>query len=81
MPGKHVICEQYFVGMPALYAFLERALAAVPWSMLGYDRRGRIIPRPAALCSEELLEPRRLETYPADWQAASWQVYLFACKE
>ncbi|CAL8470538.1 g10080 [Coccomyxa elongata] len=54
-----IIRRQFFAGMPALYDFLNRALAAVPARMVGFHTDGRRIDRTAALFSKELQQPRR----------------------
>lgn len=59
LPGIRSIRRQFFAGMPALYDFLNRALAAVPAHIVGFHTDGRSIDRTPALFSRELQQPRR----------------------
>ena len=59
VPDKQFIRMQIFAGMPALYVFLDSALAALPKSMLGFYSNGRRYKGTPTLCSKMLKRPRR----------------------
>ncbi|BDA41213.1 hypothetical protein COCOBI_01-8680 [Coccomyxa sp. Obi] len=59
VPDKQLIRQRYFVGMPALYTFINSTLAALPESMLGYHCDGSRYEGNLTVCSQELQEPRR----------------------
>ncbi len=59
LTNKQLIRMQIFAGMPALYAFLDSALAALPASMIRFYSDGRPYEGRPTFCSEELQQPRR----------------------
>ncbi|CAL8470513.1 g10055 [Coccomyxa elongata] len=61
VPDKQLIRMQIFAGMPALYAFLDSALAALPASMLGFYSDGRRYEGRPTCYSRVLERPRRCE--------------------
>ncbi len=59
VPDKQFIRMQIFAGMPALYAFFDSALAALPASMMGFYSDGRRYEGRPTFSSSVLQEPRR----------------------
>ena len=60
MEGMRTIRQRVFVGMPALYAWLNIVLAALPNTMLGVDTEGRSI-NESVMTYNELQQPRRIK--------------------
>ena len=70
-PGLQIIRRQFFAGMPALFNFLNSALAAMPEGISGFDTSGCPIKEETIPCREmqqprrcKLVEPSRQEPEP-----------------
>lgn len=59
VPGMQTIRRQFFAGMPAMYSFLNSALAAIPERMSGFDASGHRIEGRETPFSAVLEQPRR----------------------